>query len=123
MKKYLYSVLFSFALISFSHSVHADDHIQSGPGAIEILSCKYNEGKSSKDLAKVVKEWNKWQDKQDGDYQSWTMEPYAFDPSQYPLDVDFFWFGLSSNWKNFGKDMQAWLDAVSYTHLRAHETG
>ena len=95
MKKYLYSVLFSFALISFSHSAHADDHMQSGPGAIEILSCKYNEGKSSKDLAKVVKEWNKWQDKQDGDYQSWTMEPYAFDPSQYPLDVDFFWFGLS----------------------------
>ena len=25
-EKYLYSVLFSFALISFSHSVHADDH-------------------------------------------------------------------------------------------------
>ena len=41
MKKYLYSVLFSFALISFSHSVHADDHMQSGPGAIEILSCKF----------------------------------------------------------------------------------
>ena len=116
MKKYLYSVLFSFALISFSNSVHADDHMQSGPGAIEILSCKYNEGKSSKDLAKVVKEWNKWQDKQDGDYQSWTMEPYAFDPSQYPLDVDFFWFGLSSNWKNFGKDMQAWLDEGISTH-------
>ena len=73
MKKLIYATLFSFTLLLNYNLAHADDHMQAGPGAIEILSCKYNDGKSDKDLAKVFKEWNKWQDKQEGDYQSWTM--------------------------------------------------
>ena len=66
-------------------------------GAIEILSCLIMmENLQRSGEIKLL--WNKWKDKQDGDYQSaWSMAP---NDESDPRSI--IWFGLSQ--ENLGND-------------------
>ena len=112
MKNLLFTTLFSFALLSASSIVYADDQ-PVGPAVVEMLACSFNDGKSANDLNKVVKDWDKWADRKGLNYSAWSMTPFAV--SQGMLSFDYIWFGFSSNFETYGNTMENWIQEGEQT--------
>lgn len=100
-----------------------DEAVKAVP--VEFFSCNYNEGKSSRDLKKVIDKFNRWADKHDSSYSAWTMTPQFHGG----VDFDFGWMGSWPDGNAFGASQDQWMSdgsdlADAFTEViscRSHE--
>ena len=112
---YKYLIILSLITISFTNNnAFADDHSNQGPGAVEMLACSYNEGKTVSDLNSVVKSWNKWADKKGQTYSAWTLSPFAVN-NEFP-EIDYIWFGLAPDFEEWGSSLEQWVQEGENSH-------
>ncbi len=87
---------------------------------VELFACKYNDGKGSADLDKVVDKWNAWADKEGiDDYAAWTLTPFYFGPEQ---EFDVIWLGAGKDAVALGKAQDAYMGENSGLHAAFNET-
>ncbi len=71
---------------------------------VETFTCKYNEGKSRKDLDKAITTWNAWMDSKGVDsYAAMVLDPYYFGPETF--DVAWLGFWTSGDAMGAGTDL------------------
>lgn len=119
MKKILtLSFIAGLALLAGSGAVVAqDDDILVIP--VELFACKYNDGKGSADLDKVIDKWNAWADKEGiDDYAAWTLTPYYFGSEQ---DFDVIWLGAGKDAVALGKAQDAYMGEKAGLHAAFNE--
>lgn len=89
----------------------ADNHESEPAQPVELYACNYADGKSGKDLDKVVANWNKWADGAGiSDYTAWTLVPFYSTPEQ---DFDVLWLGHAPKAASLGKSQDQWLASGS----------
>ena len=72
---------------------------------IEFWGCNYLEGKSYKDLQRVIDRWNKWMDdNSSSSYTAWTLVPDFTNAGSYEMDVG--WVGAWADGADMGKAQQ-----------------
>lgn len=85
----------------------ADNHGSMTAEPVELFACNFAEGKSAKDLDKVVANFNKWADSSGmNEYTAWTLVPYYATPEQ---DFDVLWLGHAPSAASLGKRQDQWL--------------
>lgn len=85
----------------------ADEHASAQAEPVELFACNYAEGKTDKDLDKVVGNFNKWADGVEmNDYTAWTLVPYYSSPEQ---DFDVLWLGHAPRAASLGRSQDQWL--------------
>ncbi len=110
MKKYLYSVLFSFALISFSHSVHADDHESDGAEVfnLQVQLCTLKGNTSIKQYDEMIDDYVNWSRKHDVELFFARQTPLYPQDSWFDAGYDFMEL-LWSTHSVSGKGWDKWL--------------
>ena len=85
----------------------ADNHASMTAQPVELFACSYADGKTGKDLDKVVGSFNKWADGVGMDeYTAWTLVPYYATPEQ---DFDVLWLGHAPKAAALGMRQGQWL--------------
>lgn len=85
----------------------ADQHESMTAVPVELFACSYADGKTAKDLDRVIDNFNKWADGVGmDDYTAWTLVPYYAGPEQ---EFDLLWLGHSPKAANLGKRQDQWL--------------
>lgn len=85
----------------------ADNHASMTAEPVEIFACNFADGKTGKDLDKVVANFNKWADGVGmNDYTAWTLTPYYSTPDQ---DFDILWLGHAPKAASLGMNQDRWL--------------
>ena len=110
MKKYLYSILFSFALISFSQSVHADDHA-SGEAEVfnlQVQLCTLKGNTSIKQYDEMIDDYVNWSRKHDVELFFARQTPLYPQDSWFDAGYDFMEL-LWSTHSVSGKGWDKWL--------------
>ena len=110
MKKYLYSILFSFALISFSQSVHADDHASDEAEVfnLQVQLCTLKGNTSIKQYDEMIDDYVNWSRKHDVELFFARQTPLYPQDSWFDAGYDFMEL-LWSTHSVSGKGWDKWL--------------
>lgn len=108
MKRILITIVTTLLTIGLAATpAMADSHAAMAAEPVEMFSCSYAEGKSGKDLDKVVTNFNRWADGVGmNDYTAWTLVPYYASPEQ---DFDVLWLGHAPKAASLGMNQDKWL--------------
>ena len=72
---------------------------------VEVFGCNYVQGKSYKDLQRVIDKWNSWMDENGAaPYTAWTLVPDFTNGGKYEMEVG--WVGAWADGKGMGASQQ-----------------
>ena len=86
----------------------ADDHESPGVTPVETYVCKFQEGKSMQDLDGVIKDWNRFMDRNAGKsgYQAILLLPSFYGERNFDVG----WVGFAQDAKSLGQALDTWRD-------------
>lgn len=88
--------------------VLADNHMERPTASpVEIFTCNYVDGKSQRDLDRVVGKFNQWSEANGGDgYTAWVLTPMFYNAD---IKFDLAWIGAWQSFENMGSGLDNWL--------------
>ena len=95
------AALTAASMLIFHAPVWADNHEANGPqfNMIHVRTCNFNDGQGFGDFDRVVRDWNRWADRQDvNDYLAFAMTPNFHGPDTFDLG----WIGMASSAESLG---------------------
>jgi hypothetical protein len=100
------SVVPALAVLSvFVTPVQADDDAKLSFTPVEMMACKFKEGKTWDNLKPLTEAFNAWLEENDPNYTYWIFTPVFREDNE----LDYAWIGGWGSGKQFGKSWDNWF--------------